>query len=57
MIADQPGMLAIAAVAFGAGLIRGFTGFGGPAFILAIMTLFFTPVMYKVAHRIREQVS
>ena len=44
MIADQPGMLAIAAVAFGAGLIRGFTGFGGPAFILAIMTLFFTPV-------------
>lgn len=37
-------MLAIAAVAFGAGLIRGFTGFGGPAFILAIMTLFFTPV-------------
>jgi len=44
LIADQPGMLAIAAVAFGAGLIRGFTGFGGPAFILAIMTLFFTPV-------------
>ncbi len=44
MTADQPGMLAIAAVAFGAGLIRGFTGFGGPAFILAILTLFFTPV-------------
>jgi len=37
-------MLAVAAVAFGAGLIRGFTGFGGPAFILAILTLFFTPV-------------
>lgn len=37
-------MLVIAAVAFGAGLIRGFTGFGGPAFILAILTLFFTPV-------------
>ena len=44
MIADEPGMLAVALVAFGAGLIRGFTGFGGPAFILAIMTLFFTPV-------------
>jgi len=37
-------MLAIALVAFAAGLIRGFTGFGGPAFILAILTLFFTPV-------------
>lgn len=37
-------MLAVAAVAFGAGLIRGFTGFGGPAFILAILTLFFPPV-------------
>lgn len=36
-------MLAVALVAFGAGLIRGFTGFGGPAFILAILTLFFTP--------------
>lgn len=44
MTADEPGMLAVAAVAFGAGLIRGFTGFGGPAFILAILTLFFTPV-------------
>jgi len=37
-------MLTVALVAFGAGLIRGFTGFGGPAFILAILTLFFTPV-------------
>ena len=34
----------MALVAFGAGLIRGFTGFGGPAFILAILTLFFSPV-------------
>lgn len=33
----------ITLVAFGAGLIRGFTGFGGPAFMLAILTLFFTP--------------
>ncbi len=41
---DEPGILAVALVAFGAGLIRGFTGFGGPAFILAILTLFFTPV-------------
>jgi len=37
-------MLAVALVAFGAGLIRGFTGFGGPAFIIAILTLFFPPV-------------
>jgi uncharacterized membrane protein YfcA len=39
----EPGMAIIAIVAFGAGLVRGFTGFGGPAFILAILTLFFTP--------------
>lgn len=44
MAADDPGMIAVALVAFGAGLIRGFTGFGGPAFILAILTLFFTPI-------------
>lgn len=40
----SPGVLAIALVAFGAGFIRGFTGFGGPAFMLAILTLFFTPI-------------
>ena len=40
----DPGMLVVALVAFGAGLIRGFTGFGGPAFMLAILTLFFPPV-------------
>ena len=39
----EPGMAIIAILAFGAGLIRGFTGFGGPAFIIAILTLFFTP--------------
>jgi len=43
-LSAEPGMAIIAIVAFGAGLIRGFTGFGGPAFILAILTLFFTPV-------------
>jgi hypothetical protein len=43
-LSGEPGMAIIAIVAFGAGLIRGFTGFGGPAFILAILTLFFTPV-------------
>ncbi len=46
----EPGMAIIAIVAFGAGLIRGFTGFGGPAFILAIMTLFFTP--YSIVSKI-----
>ncbi len=43
-------MAIIAIVAFGAGLIRGFTGFGGPAFILAILTLFFTP--YSIVSKI-----
>ncbi len=42
-LSGEPGMAIVAIVAFGAGLIRGFTGFGGPAFILAILTLFFTP--------------
>ena len=46
----EPGMLVIAIVAFGAGLVRGFTGFGGPAFILAILTLFFTP--YSIVSKI-----
>ena len=43
-------MAIIAVVAFGAGLIRGFTGFGGPAFIIAILTLFFTP--YSIVSKI-----
>lgn len=43
-------MAIIALVAFGAGLIRGFTGFGGPAFFLAILTLFFTP--YSIVSKI-----
>ena len=43
-LTGEPGTLIIAIVAFGAGLIRGFTGFGGPAFMLAILTLFFSPM-------------
>ena len=43
-------MAIIAMVAFSGGLIRGFTGFGGPAFILAILTLFFTP--YSIVAKI-----
>ena len=39
----EPGMAIIAIVAFGAGLVRGFTGFGGPAIFIALLTLFFTP--------------
>ena len=46
----EPEMAIIAIVAFGAGLVRGFTGFGGPAFILAILTLFFTP--YSIVSKI-----
>ena len=43
-LSGEPGMAIVAIVAFGAGLIRGFTGFGGPAFVIAILTLFFNPV-------------
>jgi len=43
-------MAIIAIVAFAAGLVRGFTGFGGPAFILAILTLFFAP--YSIVSKI-----
>ena len=50
LTSGEPGMLIIAIVAFGAGMIRGFTGFGGPAFILAILTIFFTP--YSVVSKI-----
>ena len=46
----EPGMAIVAIVAFGAGAIRGFTGFGGPAFIIAILTLFFTP--YSIVSKI-----
>jgi len=46
----EPGMAIIAIVAFGGGLARGFTGFGGPAFMLAILTLFFTP--YSIVSKI-----
>ncbi len=49
-LSGEPGMVIITIVAFGAGLIRGFTGFGGPAFILAILTLFFTP--YSIVSKI-----
>jgi len=33
-----------AAVSLCAGFIRGFTGFGGPAFMLAILALFYAPI-------------
>ena len=45
MISDELGFIVTALVAFGAGFIRGFTGFGGPAFMLAILTLFYTPLV------------
>ncbi len=34
----------MAAVSLFAGFIRGFTGFGGPAFMLAILALFYAPI-------------
>ncbi len=44
LTSGDPGAIIVALVAFGAGLIRGFTGFGGPAFMLAILTIFFSPM-------------
>jgi uncharacterized membrane protein YfcA len=44
LTSGDPGAIIIALVAFGAGMIRGFTGFGGPAFMLAILTIFFSPM-------------
>lgn len=49
-LSGEPGIALVALVAFGAGLIRGFTGFGGPAFVVAILTLFFTP--YSVVSKV-----
>jgi uncharacterized protein len=49
-LSGEPGTAVVALVAFVAGLIRGFTGFGGPAFVIAILTLFFTP--YSVVSKI-----
>jgi len=40
----SPLLFATMGAAVAAGFVRGFTGFGGPAFMLAILTLFFTPV-------------
>lgn len=44
MVSNELGTVVTAAVSLGAGFIRGFTGFGGPAFMLAILTLFYTPI-------------
>lgn len=49
-LSGEPGIAIVAIVAFAAGLIRGFTGFGGPAFVIAILTLFFTP--YSVVSKV-----
>lgn len=44
LIQSNPFILATIAAAVAAGFVRGFTGFGGPAFMLAVLTLFFPPV-------------
>ena len=42
---DQPIVLAwVAALAFAAGLVRGYTGFGGPAIMIVVLTYWFAPV-------------
>lgn len=42
---ESAGLLLTLAVGICAGFVRGLTGFGGPAFILAVLTLFFTPMV------------
>lgn len=44
MIDNELGIVMTAAVSLCAGFIRGFTGFGGPAFMLAILALFYAPI-------------
>ena len=44
MIDRELGIAMTAAVSLCAGFIRGFTGFGGPAFMLAILALFYAPI-------------
>lgn len=41
---DIPTLLLTVATALVAGILRGFAGFGGPAFILAVLTWFLTPI-------------
>ena len=41
---DFPTVLLTVLTALVAGILRGFAGFGGPAFILAVLTWFLTPV-------------
>lgn len=45
MLGEEPGMGVLAVVALVAGLLRGFTGFGGPAFLIAVLTIFYPPIM------------
>ena len=44
MIGEEVGVIVTTLIALSAGLMRGFTGFGGPAFMVAIMTIFYTPL-------------
>lgn len=44
MLGAELGMAVIALVALVAGLLRGFTGFGGPAFMMAILAIFYPPI-------------
>lgn len=44
MNGPELGIAVLAIVAFAAGFIRGFAGFGGPAFLLAILALFYAPI-------------
>lgn len=44
-MSSELGFAATALVALVAGFIRGFSGFGGPAFMVAILVLFYAPIV------------
>ena len=44
MADNELGVLITAIIALAAGFMRGFTGFGGPSFMLAILTIFYSPI-------------
>ena len=55
---DEPEMIALAgAVAFAAGVVRGFSGFGGPAVMALVLTQFYSPLSVLTKVMVIDTVS
>ena len=55
---DEPGMIALAGTtAFAAGMVRGFSGFGGPALMALVLTQFYSPLSVLTKVMIIDAVS